>query len=77
MTSNKKKTVWFARGGGIVQSGPFVTQVAAVESMRLAPDNRYPGDEQLFPADVFVWPEEIDVEPVLTKPKRIVGRRIT
>lgn len=30
----KKKIVWFARGGGIKQCGPFETQVEAVNAMR-------------------------------------------
>jgi hypothetical protein len=31
----KKKTVWFAKGGGIARCGPFKTQIEATDAMRL------------------------------------------
>jgi len=55
------KIVWFARGGGIARCGPYPTQVAAVDAMRLADKTR--GE---FPPDVFVWPEPVPV----AKPRR-------
>lgn len=53
-----KKIQWYARGGGIAQAGPFPTQAAAAAAMRLAPEARARSG-QLFPDDVFVWPEEV------------------
>lgn len=76
---SKKKIVWFARGGGIKQCGPFETQVDATNAMRLIEETdsdyaryfaccRDPLDArpQLkggFPADIFVWPEEVNASP--------------
>ena len=66
-----KKVKWFARGGGIAQMGPFDTQIAATNAMRLvkrpartriAHDGclvHEPEQRQEFPPDVFVWPEEV------------------
>jgi len=47
------KVLWFARGGGIARCGPFKSQVAAVDAMRLV--KKVNGSE--FPPDIFVWPE--------------------
>jgi len=46
----RKRVEWFACGGGILQCGPFSSQIEAVQHMRLIDD--------CFPRDVFVWPEE-------------------
>jgi hypothetical protein len=51
-----KKIVWFARGGELAKSGPYHTQVAAVNAVRLA----NPKDNDVFPPNAFVWPEEVD-----------------
>lgn len=60
------KIVWYARGGGIAKMGPFDTQVAAVNAMRLAPLKEgiwttraqvRAREAQIFPKDIFVWPE--------------------
>jgi hypothetical protein len=53
--SKKKKIVWFARGGDIARCGPYESQIEAVNVMRLV---KKPGQNQEFPPDVFVWPEE-------------------
>ena len=45
-----ERLVWFARGGGIKQCGPFDSQLEAVNAMRLAKD------PDSFPEDIFVWP---------------------
>lgn len=52
----KKKIVWFARGGGIVRVGPFKSQIEATNAMRLVAKE---GRRDVFPDDVFVWPEEM------------------
>jgi len=61
------KIVWYARGSGIAKCGPFSSQIEATNAMRLAPyEKRNPltrdpaYKNQLFPIDVFVWPEEIE-----------------
>ena len=51
--------VWFAAGGGICRKGPYPTQRAAWESMRLDK----PGPGSPFPDDTHVWPEYIPKEP--------------
>ena len=45
---------WFARGGGVKRCGPFKTQIEATNALRMV--EREGG--QLFPPDMFVWPEE-------------------
>ncbi len=62
---NIKAIVWFAKGGGIAKNGPFGSQIEAVNSMRLEPQRAGYGvaeDLRLFPDDVFVWPEEVEVK---------------
>ena len=54
-TTPQKKIVWFARGGDIARCGPYESQIEAVDAMRL---KKKPGQNQEFPSDVFVWPEE-------------------
>lgn len=71
MSKPRKKIRWFARGGGIFRCGPFASQLAATEALRQvhetddqyaaalangAKRKQYRGG---FPADAFVWPEEI------------------
>lgn len=63
---------WFARGGGIEKAGPYDNQVLATNAMRQVAetDEEYKRAvwngvirKQLkgyFPADVFVWPEEVE-----------------
>lgn len=51
----ERSVVWYARGGGVKKCGPFRTQIDAVNSMRLATDRN------AFPADVFVWPEIVEL----------------
>ncbi len=53
MAKSKKKTEWFARGGGIQQCGPFKSQELATKAMRLVGST---DEEPRFPDDVFVWP---------------------
>ena len=36
MATKRKKIVWYARGGGIAKAGPYKSQIAAVNAMRLA-----------------------------------------
>lgn len=57
--------VWFAKGGGIAKCGPFPTQIAATNALRLVKRGEnyvrsygIKEDNSIFPADVFVWPEE-------------------
>ena len=42
---------WFARGGHVKRIGPFYTQLAATEAVRL--------EDGGFPDNVFVWPERV------------------
>jgi hypothetical protein len=52
-----KLEMWFAAGGGIAKTGPFETQTAAFDSLRLvSPPTAFP-----FPRDVVVWPEMVEV----------------
>lgn len=44
-----RRVSWFARGAGIARSGPYKSQVAATEALRLEGGG--------FPSDAFVWPE--------------------
>ena len=53
----EKKVVWFASGGGIRKAGPYATQVAAVNAMRLVRKSKF---DPVFPDDIFVWPEEVE-----------------
>lgn len=62
MKRKTKKTVWFAKGGGIARVGPFASQIEATKALRLAhtpanQNNPRPSRAE-FPADAFVWPEE-------------------
>lgn len=57
------KIVWFARGGNISKCGPFPTQVDAVNAMRLVQK-----DSDVFPPNVFVFPEEVEEEVVISDP---------
>lgn len=51
----RAKIQWFARGGGILRSGPYPSQVAAVAAMRTVESTP---DLPRYPDDLFVWPEE-------------------
>lgn len=70
----KPQILWFARGGGIAKCGPFKTQIEATNAMRLVKRKAQtcivgkkaeialfhdPGQDQEFPPDIFVWPEEV------------------
>ena len=57
-----RKIVWFAKGGGIAKCGPFETQIEATNAMRLAkrPNNQGLWSRELFPNDIFVWPEYLE-----------------
>lgn len=51
------KVQWFARGGGLVRSGPFKTYAEASKSLVLKSSQEgYPE----FPVDAFVWAEEVE-----------------
>ena len=54
-TPKTSRIVWFAAGGGIAKMGPYETQIAATNALRLGDDR--PTHRQ-FPKDAFVWPEE-------------------
>lgn len=66
------KIVWYARGGGIAKAGPFATQIQATNSLRQVTETdreyQYATRNGVhrprlcggFPADAFVWPEEIN-----------------
>lgn len=54
--SKSVKIVWFARGGDIAKCGPFSTQIEATNAMRLVKNSK---NNDIFPDNVFVWPEEI------------------
>ncbi len=54
-----RKIVWFASGGNIAKCGPFRSQIEATNAMRLAPGAKRT-ETELFPEDVFVWPEYED-----------------
>jgi hypothetical protein len=49
-----KKIVWFARGGEVLHSGPYNSQVDAIKALKL----RHSGT---LPNSAFVWPEEVDI----------------
>jgi len=52
---SKRKTVWFARGGGLAKSGPYKTQIEAVNAMRLVKreaDTKIVGDFRDGKADI-------------------------
>jgi hypothetical protein len=53
------KIKWFSRGGGIAKCGPFDSQIEATNVLRLRPKF---GINELFPPDMFVWPEEVEEE---------------
>lgn len=55
------REIWFASGGGIARCGPFKSAVEAWKAMRLARSKQVNG-LSLYPADVCVWPEEINEE---------------
>jgi hypothetical protein len=55
----KKKIVWFARGGNIAKSGPYKTQIEAVNAMRLVNNPKLDDTQPIFLRDIFVWPEEV------------------
>lgn len=53
---------WYASGASIAQAGPFPTQRAAYDAMRLTDDarerqRRTHGTCSPFPHDLVVWPE--------------------
>lgn len=47
--------VWYASGGDIKKCGPFATQSEAYKAMRLQDQSL-----SIYPADIVVWPEEIE-----------------
>lgn len=56
------KVVWFAKGGGIAKMGPFKSQAEAARHIRLVKSEATrwaPAQQAEFPADAFVWPEEL------------------
>lgn len=56
-----KKTVWYARGGGISKTNPFNTQEEASKCLLLHGSTK---PRPLFPNDAFVWSETIEVEEI-------------
>ncbi len=63
MKKKQKTIVWYAKGGGIAKIGPYPTQVAATNAIRLEPpritrESHILHAVAVFPVDAFVWPEE-------------------
>lgn len=61
MPRRKTEVKWFARGGNLAKMGPFDSQLAATNALRITKESaaRMGTPNAIFHPDAFVWPEEV------------------